>query len=135
MFLSLSYYQFMKKKRRRGRLTKFDTGAFLTSTDNSVVTATYEIIASDFNRQAQGIWLLIGYKLGYCISVPLVSILSTTPRRVHCARVKNQNGNWNGRAVRCAGRCVWLQARDSRRLFDFRDGVFVLVFPHSSVVV
>ncbi|PLB36926.1 MFS transporter [Aspergillus candidus] len=51
-------------------------GAFLTSTDNSIVTATYEIIASDFNRQAQGIWLLIGYKLGYCISVPLYGALS-----------------------------------------------------------
>jgi hypothetical protein len=35
--------------------------------------ATYGAIASEFRRLSDGNWLMTGYTLGYCVSLPLVS--------------------------------------------------------------
>ena len=53
------------------------SGAFLASSDESLVIATYDIIASEFHELSKGSWLVTGYNLGYCISLPVVRITSS----------------------------------------------------------
>ncbi|RAH48131.1 MFS transporter [Aspergillus brunneoviolaceus CBS 621.78] len=51
-------------------------GAFLASSDESVVIATYDVIASEFHELAKGPWLVTGYNLGYCIALPIYGTLA-----------------------------------------------------------
>ncbi|PWY77266.1 MFS transporter [Aspergillus sclerotioniger CBS 115572] len=53
-------------------------GAFLASSDESLVIATYDIIASEFHELSKGSWLVTGYNLGYCISLPVYGTLADT---------------------------------------------------------
>ncbi|RAH87162.1 MFS transporter [Aspergillus japonicus CBS 114.51] len=53
-------------------------GAFLASSDESVVIATYHVIASEFHELAKGPWLVTGYNLGYCIALPIYGTLADT---------------------------------------------------------
>ncbi|GKZ76342.1 hypothetical protein AnigIFM60653_007275 [Aspergillus niger] len=51
-------------------------GAFLASTDESLVIATYDIIASEFHELSKASWLVTGYNLGYCIALPVYGTLA-----------------------------------------------------------
>ncbi|PYI10636.1 MFS transporter [Aspergillus sclerotiicarbonarius CBS 121057] len=53
-------------------------GAFLASSDESLVIATYDVIASEFHELSKGSWLVTGYNLGYCISLPVYGTLADT---------------------------------------------------------
>ncbi|PYI20578.1 MFS transporter [Aspergillus violaceofuscus CBS 115571] len=53
-------------------------GAFLASSDESVVIATYDVVASEFHELAKGPWLVTGYNLGYCIALPIYGTLADT---------------------------------------------------------
>ncbi|KAF7512506.1 hypothetical protein GJ744_001441 [Endocarpon pusillum] len=46
-------------------------GVFIANADESFVMATYGAIASEFRRLSDGSWLMTGYTLGYCVSLPL----------------------------------------------------------------
>ncbi|OJK05285.1 hypothetical protein ASPACDRAFT_38856 [Aspergillus aculeatus ATCC 16872] len=59
-----------------------NTRAFLASSDESVVIATYDVIASEFHELAKGPWLVTGYNLGYCIALPIGVCWSVA---THCA--------------------------------------------------
>ncbi|PWY69497.1 MFS transporter [Aspergillus heteromorphus CBS 117.55] len=51
-------------------------GAFLASSDESLVIATYDIIASEFHELSKASWLVTGYNLGYCVALPVYSTLA-----------------------------------------------------------
>ena len=48
-------------------------GIFLAAADDSIVVSTWAAIASQFNRLSHGLWLVIAYNFGYCVSLPVVS--------------------------------------------------------------
>ncbi|KAL3431019.1 major facilitator superfamily domain-containing protein [Aspergillus tetrazonus] len=50
-------------------------GVFIASADELLVISTYSAIASQFHRLSEGSWLLLAYNFGYCISLPVFSIL------------------------------------------------------------
>ncbi|PLB54192.1 MFS transporter [Aspergillus steynii IBT 23096] len=51
-------------------------GAVLSSSEESLVTATYSIIASDFQELSKSSLLLTSYNLGYCIALPVYGALA-----------------------------------------------------------
>ncbi|OJJ08570.1 hypothetical protein ASPVEDRAFT_89781 [Aspergillus versicolor CBS 583.65] len=50
-------------------------GVFIASADEALVISTYSAIASQFHHLSQGSWLLLAYNFGYCISLPVYSVL------------------------------------------------------------
>ncbi|KAL4734667.1 major facilitator superfamily domain-containing protein [Aspergillus similis] len=50
-------------------------GVFIASADELLVISTYSAIASQFHRLSEGSWLLLAYNFGYCISLPVFSVL------------------------------------------------------------
>ncbi|KAL6233783.1 hypothetical protein BDW75DRAFT_241664 [Aspergillus navahoensis] len=50
-------------------------GVFIASADELLVISTYSAIASQFHQLSEGSWLLLAYNFGYCISLPVFSIL------------------------------------------------------------
>lgn len=48
-------------------------GIFLAAADDSIVVSTWAAIASQFNRLSHGLWLVIAYNFGYCVSLPVVN--------------------------------------------------------------
>ncbi|KAA8647926.1 uncharacterized protein ATNIH1004_006628 [Aspergillus tanneri] len=50
-------------------------GEFLASADESLMTAIYTTVASEFRSLSQGSWLLVAYNFGYCISSPVYGLL------------------------------------------------------------
>ncbi|KAL2824262.1 major facilitator superfamily domain-containing protein [Aspergillus cavernicola] len=50
-------------------------GVFIASADESLVISTYSAIASQFHRLKEGSWLLLAYNFGFCISLPIYSVL------------------------------------------------------------
>ncbi|PKY07904.1 putative transporter [Aspergillus campestris IBT 28561] len=50
-------------------------GIFLAAADDSIVVSTWAAIASQFNRLSHGLWLVIAYNFGYCVSLPVYSSL------------------------------------------------------------
>ncbi|KAL4975984.1 major facilitator superfamily domain-containing protein [Aspergillus desertorum] len=51
------------------------TGVFIASADELLVISTYSAIASQFHRLSEGSWLLLAYNFGYCIALPVFSVL------------------------------------------------------------
>ncbi|KAF9891574.1 hypothetical protein FE257_003585 [Aspergillus nanangensis] len=51
-------------------------GAILATSDESIVVATYETIAAQFQGEIRGIWLVVAFNLGYCISLPMYGTMS-----------------------------------------------------------
>ncbi|THC95825.1 hypothetical protein EYZ11_004695 [Aspergillus tanneri] len=58
-------------------LTVFATflGELLASADESLMTAMYTAIASEFCSLSQGSWLLVAYNFGSCVSSPVCGLL------------------------------------------------------------
>ncbi|KAL2864383.1 major facilitator superfamily domain-containing protein [Aspergillus lucknowensis] len=50
-------------------------GVLIASADESVMISTYSAIASQFHRLSEGSWLLLAYNFGYCISLPVYSVI------------------------------------------------------------
>ncbi|KAL4802018.1 major facilitator superfamily domain-containing protein [Aspergillus unguis] len=53
-------------------------GVLIASADESLMISTYSAIASQFHRLSEGSWLLLAYNFGYCISLPVYSVLGDT---------------------------------------------------------
>ncbi|KAI9932635.1 hypothetical protein MW887_008883 [Aspergillus wentii] len=51
-------------------------GVFLSAADETLVTATYGTISSQFHSLALGSLLLTGYDFGYCVGLPVYGMLS-----------------------------------------------------------
>ncbi|KAL5364276.1 MFS transporter [Aspergillus floccosus] len=78
-------------------------GAILASSDESTVVAVYEIIASHFETELRGVWLLVAFNLGFCASLPVYGALSNT---CGCKRVLLDNL----RSSAVSGSMKWLVA-------------------------
>lgn len=48
-------------------------GLFMASADDTIITAAYGSISSEFHALEMGSWLLTGYNFGYCVTLPIVS--------------------------------------------------------------
>ncbi|KAF4637899.1 hypothetical protein G7Y89_g191 [Cudoniella acicularis] len=46
-------------------------GVLLSSADDSIVLATHETVASEFDRLSNSSWMITGFTLGYCVTLPL----------------------------------------------------------------
>ncbi|GME35401.1 Major facilitator superfamily [Neofusicoccum parvum] len=58
-------------------------GAFLASTDESLMISMYSIVGSDLRRLHEASWLLISYNLGYSIALPICGKLAQIYGRKH----------------------------------------------------
>jgi hypothetical protein len=83
-------------------------GVFLANGDSSIVLATNQQIASEFNSLSFAVWLLTTYTLAQCSSQPLVRLSSCFP----------SGGSSNYPAVRQAERHLREEAK-SRILLDY----------------
>ncbi|KAJ0416982.1 major facilitator superfamily domain-containing protein [Aspergillus carlsbadensis] len=50
-------------------------GVLIASADESIMISTYTAIASQFHALSHGSWLVMAYNFGYCISLPVCSVL------------------------------------------------------------
>ncbi|KAL2810303.1 major facilitator superfamily domain-containing protein [Aspergillus granulosus] len=50
-------------------------GVLIASADESIMISTYTAIASQFQALSEGSWLVMAYNFGYCISLPVCSVL------------------------------------------------------------
>ncbi|KAL3462109.1 major facilitator superfamily domain-containing protein [Aspergillus heterothallicus] len=50
-------------------------GVLIASADESIMISTYTAIASQFHALAEGSWLVMAYNFGYCIALPVCSVL------------------------------------------------------------
>lgn len=64
----------------RGIGTDLFLGVFLANGDGSIVLATNQHIASEFNALSSAAWLLTTYTLASCSSQPLVSMMRDISR-------------------------------------------------------
>lgn len=55
--------------------SKLFIGAFWALACESFVISTHDDIASFFNHLSMGPWMLTAYSMGYCIMLPLVSLV------------------------------------------------------------
>ncbi|KAL4994523.1 major facilitator superfamily domain-containing protein [Aspergillus recurvatus] len=75
---SLVIYAAFLGNRARLQYKKYgspSSGVFIASADELLVISTYSAIASQFHRLSEGSWLLLAYNFGYCISLPVFSVL------------------------------------------------------------
>lgn len=59
-------------------------GVFLANADDSFVMATYQTIASQYQQLSDAPFLLTAYNLGYCIALPVVSLVPLGPSHRGC---------------------------------------------------